>query len=387
MTASTAAIENAAVTAQPHASTRRLWVDCFKGICIVLVVVGHVIGGLVAARVVPADSALNYLRSWVYLFHMPAFFFASGLFAGRGIQRTWGDFLRSRCSSIVYPYCLWTAIVLGSQVLCSRITNSPPDLQKGMRFLIEPYGYGLWFLYALLVISVLFQLGGKLGFPRTFLLASAVMLTGLAMRQSFDFWPILNTSLSFLIYFVCGAVFSREANTWLANLGSRVSFPVAALLLTVMTFASQFASFGSVVPIAIAFLGIAGLVALAKAAVAAGVNSVWSSIGGYSLEIYLGHILLSTLPRPLLRAAGVGQPLIFVCCGVGVGLIGSIGLGFLTRRVRFPWLYRWPSAKTSRFVSVDAEVAAGCGGVASLKQNRSGGLPELAPEGVGSARK
>ena len=66
---------------------RLRWVDCCRGICIILVVYGHVTGGLVASGVVHGGSAFDQFRNWVYLFHMPAFFFLSGLFAAKALER------------------------------------------------------------------------------------------------------------------------------------------------------------------------------------------------------------------------------------------------------------------------------------------------------------
>src|ERR1035441_5279648 len=95
------------------------WVDCLKGLCIVLVVYGHAAGGLAAGGIIEKGSFLMSVRSWVYLFHMPAFFLASGLFASRAQDRPLLEFLRSRFTTLIYPYILWTALVAVSHMLRS----------------------------------------------------------------------------------------------------------------------------------------------------------------------------------------------------------------------------------------------------------------------------
>ena len=80
------------------------WVDCCKGICILLVVYGHVVGGLDASGALAGDRLFGALREWIYLFHIPAFFFLSGLFARKACDRPLLEFLQNRARVLLYPY-------------------------------------------------------------------------------------------------------------------------------------------------------------------------------------------------------------------------------------------------------------------------------------------
>lgn len=51
--------------------------DNFKGILIILVVIGHFFNGAAAANIIPAW----YVFDFIYMFHMPLFIFVSGLFS------------------------------------------------------------------------------------------------------------------------------------------------------------------------------------------------------------------------------------------------------------------------------------------------------------------
>ena len=58
---------------------RNLWIDCCKGVLIILVVVGH----FCIKAVTKTDVQLKVLNSIAYIiysFHMPAFIILSGLF-------------------------------------------------------------------------------------------------------------------------------------------------------------------------------------------------------------------------------------------------------------------------------------------------------------------
>jgi fucose 4-O-acetylase-like acetyltransferase len=62
------------------------WPDYGRGMGIFLVVVGHVLRGLVAASILPKSNPVRFIDAWIYSFHMPLFFFLSGVFAGRSAR-------------------------------------------------------------------------------------------------------------------------------------------------------------------------------------------------------------------------------------------------------------------------------------------------------------
>ena len=59
---------------------RNQWVDYAKAIGIILVVYGHVARGLIAAGLPMNQTWYTLVDSIIYSFHMPLFFFLSGLF-------------------------------------------------------------------------------------------------------------------------------------------------------------------------------------------------------------------------------------------------------------------------------------------------------------------
>ncbi len=91
------------------AAARVAWVDVAKGIGIFLVVEGHVLPGLQSAGLLPTDEqspGLRFLHDWTYAFHMPLFFFLSGLFVLRSAQGGLARFLDGKLRTVLYPYLL-----------------------------------------------------------------------------------------------------------------------------------------------------------------------------------------------------------------------------------------------------------------------------------------
>ncbi|SUY94743.1 acyltransferase [Klebsiella pneumoniae] len=91
---------------------REAWVDYAKGIGIILVVFGHVNRGLYSAGIQLSGSSYLLTDSIIYSFHMPLFFFLSGLVFLRNpwIKRGKTSFVISKIDTIVYPYVSWSLL-------------------------------------------------------------------------------------------------------------------------------------------------------------------------------------------------------------------------------------------------------------------------------------
>lgn len=317
--------------------------DC-KGLAIVLVVYGHVAGGLEAGGVLQPGSGFIALRTWVYLFHMPAFFLLSGLFARRAIGRPWRTVIGGRLKTLAYPYILWTSIYLVAQTLMARFANNPPDYHRAARFLWEPYGYGLWFLYCLFLIALLFHGLLLARLPKTAVLLGTLGLHLAAWYQVFSFWPIFNTAMLNFVFYALGGLYAERIIALVEKPRAAAAVAAGILLLGLMT-GLNLALGGLMLPLALVFAvpGIAGLVLLAK-----GIGpcaSLASVLGFYSLEIYLAHPLFSIMPRAILGRAGIHGPLPNIAACLITGVLVSLALAVCCRKLKFPWLFRWPQLK------------------------------------------
>lgn len=74
----TAVQQPAATASRPAVRQRIDWIDTAKGLCMILVIVGHTL---------PYG---NLMRNFIFSFHMPAFFFLTGYTARR--PDTWQGF-------------------------------------------------------------------------------------------------------------------------------------------------------------------------------------------------------------------------------------------------------------------------------------------------------
>ena len=131
---------------------RLLWADALKGVLILLVVLGHSIQNTIG------DACYtNHLWNIIYSFHMPAFMAISGYLSFRVKDKVggakWCSVIWRRFKQLVVPFVLWTIILL--------LYNNSFTLESIIDYILYP-DKGLWFLWVLFVISVIFVIGDLL---------------------------------------------------------------------------------------------------------------------------------------------------------------------------------------------------------------------------------
>lgn len=117
---------------------RLKWLDIAKGIAIILMVIGH-------------TSIPNTLSKFIFAFHMPLFFIASG-WTTNWEKLDIVDFIKRRLRTIMMPFACYSAIVLSIQLV--TVGGG-----KFLNWLVNGWqGYALWFVPVLFVASVLGRL-------------------------------------------------------------------------------------------------------------------------------------------------------------------------------------------------------------------------------------
>lgn len=126
--------------------TRNGVLDIAKGICIILMVIGH-------------SGCPDYLHRFIYMFHMPCFFFISGYLLNDKYLTDLRTGLIKRVKASYWPFVKWSLIFLLFHNLfaCLHIYADSYSLQefgiKVIRILTmtgsEPLLGGYWFLISL----------------------------------------------------------------------------------------------------------------------------------------------------------------------------------------------------------------------------------------------
>lgn len=120
-------------------------IDIFKGIVILLVIVGHIVQNSFLG-----GGRDHQLYIWIYTFHMPAFFFCFGFLNRTDISdfATVRSYFVKKTCRILIPYLTWGAIMF-------LYSQKQINLASFFHYILLKPGYGLWFLQALFKYFIL----------------------------------------------------------------------------------------------------------------------------------------------------------------------------------------------------------------------------------------
>lgn len=118
------------------------YIDLIKGFSILLVVLGHIY------------DFENNIKIWIYSFHMPLFFIISGFFVNKDIKL--GRLLSKKFKSLIIPYI---SFGIGIMLLMYFSINLRNELNEYIMFFMIGVGRdALWFLPALFIVEILFNI-------------------------------------------------------------------------------------------------------------------------------------------------------------------------------------------------------------------------------------
>jgi len=311
----------------------RLW-DFARGIGILLVVYGHVLRGMNSAGIVSNDHWIMVSDFAIYTFHMPLFFLLAGLNTGKGLVKD--VFLRSKLTTIAYPYFLWSLVQGFVQVAMAGSTNNSFRLSDlATAILYKPFGQ-FWFLYALFLCHI-FVVLTTINRLRVIVFA----LVAYAVGIYFD-WGILSKTLSFFIFYAAGILLS----THLKTIVERFSDPLAIIICIIGTgiaifFAKQFGHFDDPTALIAAFIGI--FLILQLSAIVMRSNTIYIELLGLaSMPIYLMHILAGSGIRIVLLKLNITNMYIHLGIGFSFGVLAPLTFYYLICLIKKELFFGFP---------------------------------------------
>lgn len=305
------------------------WVDIAKGVGIILVVIGHTLRGLNSSGIISTNSTL-YTDSWIYSFHMPLFFILAGLFITKSVN--WGSFIRSKLSTVIYPYFFWSVLFGIIHSVLSKHANSPFHILDIWKIIYDPIGH-FWFLYVLFICQLMFFLTNKISINLFFI--SAVVYWFLpAFPMDLPIGVIYQFHHS-LIFFAIGVLLGTHRNQF-------ESLPIYLhLLFSFVGFALVTFGLSSLPELILAISGSIAVMSLSVVASKTYKSRYVRTLGEFSLEIYVAHIFFSAGLRIILsKIMHFDDPLTHFALGTLFGLYGPLLLAIISRYYRFTWLFR-----------------------------------------------
>jgi fucose 4-O-acetylase-like acetyltransferase len=320
------------------------WIDYAKGIGIFFVVLGHVLRGLSGSVGLADLSRLQAIDAWIYSFHMPLFFFLSGLFSKISEAKNTQRFLIDKLRNIVYPYVVWSGIIGVSRAASGKSgENLLEFITNFWRIIYQPIDI-FWFLYTLFLISTFYFLLRKLGIvPVHILFGTVFIYTFYLLIPQLFIWSPLEKIAIYSTYFVIGAVVSN----WLLNQthSSNTFLSIAGIFGFIILFAATYFNFStSKEPnLFLGTLGITSCLLLAKLFYQLDWLRFFKDWGGLSLQIYVAHTAVTSLTRSILQKEfHVDELFIHAVLGTAVGIYFPILLDWIIQKIKLPYLFTIP---------------------------------------------
>jgi surface polysaccharide O-acyltransferase-like enzyme len=330
------------------------WVDYARGIAILSVVVWHVTGGLISNPDIAVGQAVQRIHAnWeTYALRcMPVFFLLSGVFVTRSLKKPTVDYLRDKARTLLYPYVVWSLITLILGTIAGSYANHEMTLRDAPQMLYNPVQH-YWFLYALLVVSLVFMVLDRSGINRWVFLVLGAFLYVLGEATNLaDVQYVAGQICLFTVYFAAGALFGQHILAMTASAKTSILLGIALIL----TLGSGVFLINEIDP-ALSWLKFVSALAILAAVVTIGElldrSGLFREIqrwGRLSLEIYLAHVIALALARAfLLRFLHIDGMWIHLIFGTLVGLFAPIVMVLVLRRISFPYAFTFPRNKLAR---------------------------------------
>jgi fucose 4-O-acetylase-like acetyltransferase len=324
-----------------------IFIDVLKSFACLCVVLGHVIKGL---RKEPIEVAgiLTVISNFVYFFHVPCFFFASGYLYANKPPKSGEEYRKmvwKKLVSLGVPYFACSVFyILTGPILSTDIKIY--SLQGTVKELLTAPVAQYWYLYALFEMFVLVPLVEYI-FRRVdqgwilFLFVAAALVI-----RADIYW--IKYLLLYTCYFYLGVYFNQKSVLKRYPVYKihpcRLFVLSAALAIGVYTFyqcvLDEIITNGSVNYAIGGMVKLLLVVCMALMAVAIAqkdntVGILLIRIAPYSLYIYLFHTWFTGSARVLLCKMGFYSDWLHLLCGMAVGVFCPVAATWIIRKVPF----------------------------------------------------
>jgi fucose 4-O-acetylase-like acetyltransferase len=295
-----------------------------KGVGIVLVVYGHVVRGVQSAGLPVGQKMCSLVDAIIYSFHMPLFFFVSGIFFMQSLgSRGKTGLILNKLDTVVYPYIIWSLLQGGIELVLSRFTSSSVSVYEILALLWAPRAQ-FWFLYILFLVFVvavlIYRRPSGMWFWMVFMGTAALNICTPFIP---DVFPV-RYLCHYLVYFALGVLTREYLPILLRRLNlTTFLFLGVAILLQFMKHGLHFQWVGESLSFAVGVTSVLSVICISAQLAKFSWSRPISLLGATSLHIYLMHILMGSGVRIVLQKfLNITDPWIHIILGtlVATGL-------------------------------------------------------------------
>lgn len=302
---------------------------------------GHVARGLLNAKLPLDEHAFLLIDSIIYTFHMPLFFFLSGRFFYKTLEKHGrAGLLLNKADTILYPFVIWSLLQGSFEVALSSYTNNNVTFNDVFSLFWRPRAQ-FWFLYALFLVfvvsSIVYPLIDRARSSLLVLVFGALFIC----KDDLAFNPATRFIFENMVFFALGVWFNEVKDLFKEKCKKLIFIFLIFFLCGQYIFHVVLGltyETGGAMQLALAIISIFFIVALSMCLES--VRLEWLTyIGASSMTIYLMHILAGSGIRIVLnKLMGIDSIAIHLVLGVLIGIgapllaqviIRQCGLNFL----------------------------------------------------------
>ncbi len=322
--------------------TRNVWVDYGKGIGIFFVVLGHVMRSLISSSILTDSPFLKAFDSWIYAFHIPLFFFLSGLFINKSVTKPFTSFFINKLQVIAYPYFVWSIIQTILQIILGDYINYKISIDNLWRIIYEPV-MQFWFFYTLFIITLVYAGLSKLGVrPKYIFLLSVCFYYSQILHINLGNWGVIYQVKQEMIYFALGALIGSSQMIDQSEQWQNKQFLVIVIGGFLCLTLGILLGFQHIV-VLVPFLALSGLFACIALAILLNRYKMCLFLqnwGKLSLQIYVAHTIASAGLRIfLLKILNISDVFLHLIIGTLFGIYLPILLDYIAQCWHLPYLF------------------------------------------------
>lgn len=210
-------------------------INIARGIAVLCVLFGH---SFPDAQLGITNPMANWIHSMMYGFHMGFFFLLSGFVSGKKLCEKKVDLkleLIKKIKRLMVPYLFFSVLSLVLKILLERYANNQFFIGDAWKILIgiNPNS-GLWFLWTLFMISVIYLLLNQITQNEVIFLGTsiALLVSNIALNRTF-LSPICNYAVFYAIGICLHQKYSKIEKLINSNIGLAISI-LSAVVYTAM---------------------------------------------------------------------------------------------------------------------------------------------------------
>lgn len=283
------------------------WIDCAKGIAIILVVYRHAAHGLIVANA-PLAGWIRDLNDMLYSFRIPLFVMLSGVFFGKSLAKYGArQLLTNKVNTLLYPYILWALIQITLQILFSNYTNSQRTISDYADIIMQPRAIDqLWYLLLLFNVTALYLgISLLLKTKQTWHLVIGLALLGIVpLIQHFSLFSDIALHYIFFAIGQTGASFMQDKEVQRKMSNGNWLLLLLPVFAAVQYYFLKHQHMNLYLYMLVAVQGSIYVIMLSLFLVKHNFLGFLKTIGSYSLYVYLLHVTISFSLRNLLMRTG-----------------------------------------------------------------------------------